>query len=642
MANPDEARLKMNRNYFLSDFDLHLFIEGSHLRSWEKLGAHVDSFDGEEGVRFAVWAPNAEKVSVVGEFNSWDSNVSPLSNRGDSGVWEGFVPGAAKGSLYKYAVKSKHNGYCAQKADPYAFFSEIRPKSASIVWNLSDYEWNDSEWMSSRAEQNSLTSPISIYEVHLGSWMRKENGWEWFTYREIASKLAKYVKEMGFTHVEFMPLTEHPLDESWGYQTIGYFAPTSRFGSPEDFMFLVDCLHQNGIGVIMDWAPGHFPRDDHGLSYFDGTHLYEHADPRQRDHGDWGTLIFNFGRREVGNYLLSSALFWLEMYHLDGLRVDAVASMLYNDYSRDGDGWIPNQFGGRENLEAVAFLKRLNEVVYHEHPDIIMSAEESTAWPMVSRPTYVGGLGFGLKWNMGWMHDMLDYMTNDPIHRKYNHNRITFSLLYAFHENFVLPFSHDEVCHGKGSMIGKMPGDEWQRFANLRALYGYMFAHPGKKLLFMGNEFGNCPEWNPQWSIEWFVLQYGVHSGLQRWVKDLNNAMGKEPALHEVDFDPSGFEWVHCDDADNSVVSFLRFSRNRECVILCVCNFTPVPRHNFRVGAPVGGRWEEILCSDAEIYGGSGLGNYGGLQSLPEGANGRPYSLELTLPPLSTLYLKPT
>lgn len=629
------------RDYFLSDFDLHLLMEGNHLRAWEKLGAHLDEINGEEGARFALWAPNAEKVSVVGDFNNWNMDGPNLSNRGDSGVWEGFVSGIKKGALYKYAVKSQYNGYAAQKADPYGFMAEVRPKSASVVWDLSEYAWGDGEWMRNMARRNSLESPISIYEVHLGSWMRRENGWEWLTYRDVAPKLAEYVKEMGFTHVEFLPLTEHPLDESWGYQTIGYFSPTSRFGDPDDFMFLVDILHQNGIGVIMDWAPGHFPRDEHGLSFFDGSHLYEHADPRQREHQDWGTLIFNFGRREVSNYLLCSALFWLETYHLDGLRVDAVASMLYNDYSRSGNDWTPNQFGGRENLEAVEFLKKLNKVVYEKHPGVIMIAEESTAWPMVSRPTYSGGLGFGLKWNMGWMHDMLNYMTQDPIHRKHRHNDLTFSLLYAFHENFILPFSHDEVCHGEGSMLGKMPGDEWQRFANLRVLYGYMFAHPGKKLLFMGNEFGHCPEWNPRWSLEWFVLQYSVHSGLQSWVKDLNKILKDEPALHEVDFDPSGFEWIHCDDRDNSVISFIRRSKNSGRIIMCVCNFTPTPRENYRIGAPIGGRWEEVLNSDDAVYGGSGMGNSSGLDAGAEGMSGRPYSIALTLPPLSTLYLKP-
>ncbi len=626
---------------FLTDYDLHLWMEGSHHRAWEKMGAHLAEVKGEKGTRFAVWAPNARRVSVVGDFNEWKEGAHSLSTRGDSGIWEGFIPHVKQGDLYKYAVESQHNGYKVQKADPFGFACEIRPQTASVVWDLSGYDWQDAEWMAHRKEKNALNSPVSIYEVHLGSWMRvaeEEN--RWLTYRELAPKLAQYAAEMGFTHVELLPVTEHPFDGSWGYQTVGYYAPTSRFGTPQDFMFLVDTLHQHNIGVILDWVPAHFPTDEHGLGYFDGTHLYEHADPRQREHQDWGTYIFNYGRVEVSNFLISNALFWLEKYHIDGLRVDAVASMLYLDYSREEGGWIPNAYGGRENLEAIEFLKRFNAVVYQEFPDAMIFAEESTSWPMVSRPTYLGGLGFGYKWNMGWMHDTLTYMSKDPIHRRYHHNHLTFSLLYAFHENFVLPFSHDEVVHGKGSMMGKMSGDDWQKFANLRLLYGYMFTHPGKKLLFMGCEFGQWAEWNHDKSLDWHLLEYASHDGLRRWVRDLNTLMRGEPSLFELDSDPSGFQWIDCNDTEQSTLVFMRRARDSGEVSVCAFNFTPVPRHNYRVGVPFSGYWREMINSDAPLYGGSGQGNMGGVESVPVAAHGHFQSINITIPPLGMVVFK--
>ncbi|UKL13412.1 1,4-alpha-glucan branching protein GlgB [Dissulfurimicrobium hydrothermale] len=625
----------------LTDYDLHLLMEGTHLRAWTKLGAHPCKSNGRNGTWFAVWAPNAESVSVIGDFNNWDETKNPLACRGDSGIWEGFITGVGHGYLYKYAITSRYNGYKVQKADPYGFFFEIRPNTASVVWDISNYSWSDGEWMATRRGKNNLNSPISIYEVHLGSWMRvPEEGNRWLTYREIAPKLALYAKEMNFTHIEFLPVTEHPLDASWGYQTIGYFAATSRFGTPQDFMYLVDHLHQNDIGVILDWVPAHFPTDAHGLCFFDGTHLYEHEDPRKREHKDWGTYIFNYGRHEVANFLLANALFWLEVYHIDGLRVDAVASMLYLDYSRNEGEWVPNIYGGRENLEAIAFLRHLNETIYKEHPDTMTIAEESTAWPMVSRPTYLGGLGFGFKWNMGWMHDMLLYMSKDPIHRKYHHNNLTFSLLYAFHENFILPFSHDEVVHGKGSMIGKMPGDEWQKFANLRLLYGYMYMHPGKKLLFMGNEFGQWAEWNFETSLDWHLLQYPPHKGLRKWVMDLNWFLKTTPAIYDLDFEPAGFEWIDCNDSNQSIVSFIRRARNGD-MIACVFNFTPVPRHNYVIGVPCGGHWRETINSDRETYWGSGQGNPGHITAHPIPAHGKNYSVEITIPPLGMVALSP-
>jgi 1,4-alpha-glucan branching enzyme len=634
--------MNKEQEYFLTDYDIHLLIEGSHYRAWEKLGAHPAEVGGKKGTWFAVWAPNARDVSVIGDFNGWKAGTNFLKNRGDCGIWEGFIPGVDKGDLYKYTIVSNVKGYREDKADPYAFACEIRPQSSSMVWDLSGYEWGDQDWLAQRGRRHRADAAMAIYEVHLGSWMRNpEEGNRWLTYRELAPKLSEYVKEMGFTHVELLPVSEYPLDESWGYQTIGYFAPTSRFGTPQDFMYFIDVLHQSGIGVILDWVPAHFPKDAHGLGFFDGTHLYEHADPRKGEHRDWGTFIFNYGRREVSNFLLTNALFWLEIYHIDGLRVDAVASMLYLDYSREEGEWIPNEYGGRENLEAVAFLKRFNELVYERYPDVITVAEESTAWPMVSRPTYLGGLGFGFKWNMGWMHDTLLYLSKDPLYRKYHHNTLTFSLLYAFHENFILPFSHDEVVHGKGSMIGKMPGDDWQKFANLRLLYGYMYLHPGKKLLFMGDEIGQWAEWNHDSSLEWHLLQHDPHRGLQRWVQDLNNLLKEKRALFEQDFEPAGFAWIDCHDSQQSVLSFLRQGRNAEDVVVCACNFTPVPRYNCRLGVPLGGWWKEALNSDAPLYAGSGQRNMGGVQASPGASHGYYHSLNITLPPLGIVVFYP-
>lgn len=627
----------------LTDYDVHLFREGHHFRLYEKLGAHPMEVDGLRGTLFAVWAPNAERVSVVGDFNGWDPEAHPLAPRWDgSGIWEGFVPDVGHGSLYKYHIVSRFGGYAVDKGDPFAFFWETPPGTASIVWDLR-YEWRDEAWLRTRHRANALDAPIAIYEVHLGSWRRvPEEGHRFLTYREMAEVLPAYVKEMGFTHVEFLPVMEHPFYGSWGYQTVGYLAPTSRYGVPQDFMFLIDTLHQHGIGVILDWVPSHFPGDAHGLVFFDGTHLYEHADPRKGFHPHWNSYIFNYGRYEVRSFLISSALFWLDVYHADGLRVDAVASMLYLDYGRQEGAWIPNEYGGKENLEAIAFLRRLNEEVYRSFPDVQTIAEESTAWPMVSRPTYVGGLGFGLKWNMGWMHDTLAYFSKDPIYRKYHHDQLTFSIWYAFSENFVLPLSHDEVVHGKGSLLGKMPGDDWQKFANLRALLGYMYGHPGKKLLFMGDEFGQWREWNHDESLDWHLLAYAPHRGLQQWVRDLNELYRREPALHEGDCDPAGFEWVDFHDWEQSVISFLRKAQSSDDVVLVVCNFTPVPRSDYRVGVPRPGFWRELLNSDAREYGGSGHGNLGGVTADPVSFHGRPYSLSLTLPPLSVLFLKPS
>jgi 1,4-alpha-glucan branching enzyme len=621
----------------LSEFDLYLLAEGTHNRAYEKLGAHRSERDGRRGVHFAVWAPNAERVSVVGDFNHWNSSTD-IMRPSSAGVWEGFVPDIGSGALYKYHLESRDRRYAVDKADPYGFAAEIRPRTASRVWDLEDYSWLDASWMANRAKNNSLHSPISIYEVHLGSWKRvpEENN-RWLTYREIAPLLADYVHDAGFTHVEFMPVMEHPFDGSWGYQIIGYFAPTSRFGTPSDFMYLIDYLHQRGIGVILDWVPAHFPKDEAGLGYFDGSHLYEHADPKQAEQPDWNTFVFNYGRNEVQNFLISNTLFWFDKYHVDGLRVDAVASMLYLDYGKREGQWIPNRYGGKENIEAIHFFRAVNERVYETFPDVMMIAEESTAWPQVSRPTYVGGLGFGFKWNMGWMHDMLDYMSQDPIFRSYHHNQITFSLIYAFTENFVLPFSHDEVVYGKGSMLRKMPGDEWQKFANLRLLYGFMFSHPGKKLLFMGDEFGQWSEWNHEASLEWDLLKNPLHAGLQRWVRDLNTLYRGQSSLHEFDFNPAGFEWVDCKDSQRSVISFLRRGPNADDQILFVCNFTPVVRENYRVGVPLEGYWREVLNSDAPLYGGSGQGNLGGLSTIPLPIHGRPFTLNMRLPPLGVV-----
>ncbi len=621
-----------------TDQDIYLFREGNHFRLYEKLGSHLLSAGGQEGTYFAVWAPNAEKVSVIGDFNGWDPLAHPLAPRWDSsGIWEGFTAGVGKGALYKYHIVSRYGDYRVDKGDPFAFFWEPPPRTASRVWDL-DYLWKDGEWMQNRRQANGLNSPLSIYEVHLGSWRRvPEEGHRPLTYREAAPALAQYVKEMGFTHVEFLPVMEHPFYGSWGYQTLGYFAPTGRYGTPQDFMFLVDTLHQNGIGVILDWVPSHFPSDEYGLAYFDGTHLYEHSDTRRGYHPDWQSLIYNFGRNEVRNFLISSALFWLDRYHADGLRVDAVASMLYLDYSRKEGEWIPNAYGGRENLEAISFLRRFNEVVYGAHPDMQTIAEESTAWPMVSRPVYVGGLGFGLKWNMGWMHDTLEYFSQDPIHRKYHHDQLTFNLWYAFFENFILPLSHDEVVHMKGSLLGRMPGDEWQRFANLRLLLGYQYTHPGKKLLFMGGEFGQGDEWNHDHSLPWHLLEFPLHRGVQKWVKDLNALYRSRPALYEIDFTPEGFEWVDFKDADNSIISYFRKGKSAADQLLMVCNFTPVPRSDYRVGVPAGGFWRELLNSDGREYGGSGWGNGGGVRAADLPSHGRSYSLPLAVPPLGIL-----
>jgi 1,4-alpha-glucan branching enzyme len=626
---------------FLTDFDLHLLAEGSHYRTYEKLGAHLAEHDGQSGARFAVWAPNAREVSVIGDFNGWDRARNPMTVRPEAGVWECFVPGVRPGALYKYGITSRDRRYRVDKADPYAFASALRPDTASKIWDLSGYEWGDAQWMAARARTAPLQAPLAIYEVHFGSWMRvPEDGNRWLTYREAATKLADYVVEMGYTHVEFLPLSEHPFDGSWGYQASGYYAPTSRFGTPQDLMFLIDTLHQRGIGVILDWVPAHFPRDEHGLAYFDGTHLYEHADPRQAEHRDWGTYIFNFGRREVANFLISNALFWLAMYHVDGLRVDAVASMLYLDYSRAPGDWLPNRYGGRENLEAIDFLRRFNEQVYAEHPGVMTIGEESTAWPMVSRPTYVGGLGFGFKWDMGWMHDTLVYIGHNPVHRRFHHDKLTFRMLYAFTENFMLPLSHDEVVHGKGSLLGRMPGDDWQRFANLRLLLGYQYLQPGKKLLFMGGDIGQWREWNHDTSLDWHLLEHAPHRGLQRWVRDLNTLYRGEPSLHVNDCAPGGFEWIDCNDADNSAISFLRRGGPSDPVLVVACNFTPVPRQNYRLGVPHGGDWQEVLNGDAPLYGGSGQGNMGGVSAAPIPVHGRSHSLTITLPPLAIVVFK--
>ena len=619
---------------FLSDHDVYLFREGTHVRLARSLGCHLDA----RGATFRVWAPNARHASVIGEWNGWSGDAHPLAPRDDgSGIWEARIEGPRHGSAYKYRIVAR-DGSATDKADPFAFYAEVPPATASRAWSL-DYGWNDGEWMARRRAANALDAPMSVYELHLGSW-RRESHDRLPTYRDIAQPLADYVSAHGFTHVELMPVTEHPFYGSWGYQTTGYFAPTSRYGTPQDFMHLVDVLHQRGIGVILDWVPSHFPNDAHGLAWFDGTHLYEHADPRQGYHPEWNSLIFNYTRHEVRAFLLSSALFWLECYHLDGLRVDAVASMLYLDYGRKQGEWIPNEHGGKENLGAIAFLRTLNESVYRDHPDVQVIAEESTAWPMVSRPLYVGGLGFGLKWNMGWMHDTLDYFGHEPIHRRYHHDRITFSIWYAFNENFVLPLSHDEVVYGKGSLIGRMPGDPWQKFANLRLLYGWMWAHPGKKLLFMGGEFGQSREWTHEGQLDWHETGNPLNNGVQRWIGDLNALLRREPALHELDFDGAGFEWIDNRDAQASVLAFLRRARNGR-PLLVVCNFTPVPRTNYGVGVPLPGPWREVLNSDAPIYGGSGIGNFGGAHTSPVPAHGRFHSLSLTLPPLGVAFFAP-
>jgi len=626
----------------LSDYDLYLIAEGTHYNQYDKLGAHEMTVDGVEGVFFAVWAPNAIRVSVTGDFNEWDGRRHMMRVRGSTGVWELFIPGLRQGVIYKYEVKSRYKGFLAEKADPYAFYSELRPKSASVVWNLDRYLWSDNRWMEARKETNWFESPMSIYEVHLGSWRRvPEEGGRWLTYRELADSLVPYVKDMGYTHVELMPVSEHPLDESWGYQTVGYFSCTSRYGTPDDFMYFVDSMHQAGVGVIIDWVPAHFPKDAHGLAYFDGTALYEYGDPLKGEQKDWGTLVFNYGRTEVANFLISNALFWLDKYHIDGLRVDAVASMLYLDYSRKPGEWTPNKFGGNENLEAVALIKRFNEIVHGRHPGVLTVAEESTAWPAVSRPTHLGGLGFSMKWNMGWMNDILRYFSDDPIFRKYHQNNLTFALLYAFTENFILVLSHDEVVYGKRSLLDKMPGDFWQKFANLRLLFSYMFAQPGKKLHFMGAEIGQWWEWNANSSLDWHLLQYEPHKKLQAFVKDLNDLYRSEPSMHEVDFTYEGFEWIDFSDYGRSIVSFIRKAKNPADFLVFVFNFTPVRRYNYRIGVPKGGFYREVLNSDSGLYWGSNTGNQGGRNADAIPWHRRPCSLNLDLPPLGALVFKP-
>ena len=640
-AKPDQGgaqtRARRKADALLTAHDIYLLREGTHGRLYEKLGAQRSVSTDLAGFHFGVWAPNARAVSVIGEFNGWDANAHRLAPRPDgSGIWEGFIDGVAAGAFYKYRIAPRV-GPGFEKADPFAFCTELPPATASRAWSL-DYQWGDADWMAVRASRNALDAPMAVYEVHAGSWKRKDG--HFLGYRELAHALADYVERMGFTHVELMPLAEHPFYGSWGYQTTGYFAPTARYGTPQDLMYLVDHLHQRGIGVILDWVPSLFPDDPHGLGRFDGTSLYEHTDPKQGYHPEWHSSIFNYGRHEVRAFLLSSALFWLERYHVDGLRVDAVASMLYLDYARLPGEWIPNRYGGNENLEAMHFLRTLNEAVYRDHPDAFTVAEESTAWPMVSRPTYLGGLGFGMKWNMGWMHDTLAYLREDPLHRRYHHGRLTFSLIYAFNENFVLPLSHDEVVHGKGSLCGKMPGDTWQQFAGLRALYGYMWGHPGKKLLFMGGEFGQRREWTHEGELEWWVTGLPEHAGVQRWVGDLNRVYREEPALWQADFTHEGFEWIDANDAVNSVITFLRKARGPGPLVLVACNFTPVPRANYVIGVPRAGRWTELLKSDARHYGGAGWGNLGGVEAAPVAAHGRLYSLTVTLPPLSAVFYR--
>lgn len=621
----------------LSEYDLHLFGEGKHWHAYSFLGARVIEVDGVSGVLFATWAPNAERISVVGDFNHWDGRCHPMRVRGGSGIWELFIPDLCADAVYKFEIRSNRGGQILLKSDPYGRCFELRPNTASIVTNNIPYEWQDDNWMKERAERDWLHTPLSVYEVHLGSWQLDEHG-GFLNYHELAIRLVEYVKKLGFTHIELLPITEHPFDGSWGYQTIGYYAPTSRFGTPDEFRFFVDYCHKNGIGVLLDWAPGHFPKDATGLACFDGSALYEHEDPRLGEHKDWGTLIFNYGRNEVRNFLFSSAIYWLEEFHIDGLRVDAVASMLYLDYSRNAGEWVPNMYGGRENLDAIHFVRQLNEVTHDLHPGTLIMAEESTSWPMVSRPIYLGGLGFSMKWNMGWMNDTLQYISKDPVHRHYHHDKLTFSLLYAFTENFILPFSHDEVVHGKGSMLSKMPGDEWQRFANLRLLYCYMFTHPGKKLLFMGCEFGQGNEWNHATTLDWYVLDYPLHQGIQQLVGDLNNTYCNTPALYRSDFEHHGFEWIDCNDAAQSVLVYLR--RDGDDFIITALNFTPMPRLNYRIGVPAAGIYQEIINTDSEYYGGSNLGNSGGIHSEPIQWMGRPHSIEIILPPLAGVIIR--
>lgn len=648
------------RSPLLTDFDIHLFAEGNHHRIYEKLGAHLTEVDGVKGVYFAVWAPNARNVSVLGDFNWWDGRKHQMRRIGN-GIWELFIPGLGVGTRYKYEIKNQE-GHIYEKSDPYGFFQEVRPKTASIVVDLETYEWQDQDWIEKRRQTDPLTQPISVYEVHLGSWLHASSaepyirpdgtveppvivadlkpGARFLTYRELADKLIPYVKELGFTHIELLPIAEHPFDGSWGYQVTGYYAATSRYGSPQDLMYFIDQCHQNGIGVLVDWVPGHFPKDGHGLALFDGTHLYEHADPRKGEHKEWGTLVFNYSRNEVRNFLVANALFWFDKYHIDGIRVDAVASMLYLDYQRKPGEWVTNQYGGRENVEAADFLRQMNHVIFSYFPGILSIAEESTTWPMVSWPTYVGGLGFNLKWNMGWMHDMLDYFHMDPWFRQFHQNNITFSIMYAFSENFMLAFSHDEVVHGKSAMIGKMPGDEWQKYANLRCLYTYMYTHPGKKTLFMSNEFGQWNEWNVWGDLEWHLLQYEPHQKLKHFVSKLNEFYKSEPALYTQDFSYDGFEWIDCNDNRHSVVSFIRQSKDPQDYVITVCNFTPQPHAHYRVGVPEPGFYRELFNSDSREYGGSNMGNLGGKWADEWSFHGRPYSIDLCLPPLGVLVLK--
>ena len=626
--------------HLLSEYDLHLLNEGTHWRSYHKLGAQLRTIDGVEGVNFAVWAPNSAAVSVIGDFNQWDARRHPMRKHIPSGFWELFVPGLGEGTIYKYSIKNGDAVF--EKSDPYGFAAELPPRTASKVADLERYRWHDDKWLVQRPQVNAFDAPQSFYEVHLGSWRRPgDDPTRWLTYRELAHDLVDYAKQMGFTHLELLPVSEHPFSGSWGYQPVGYYAPTSRYGTPQDFMYFVDHCHQNGLGVILDWVPAHFPRDGHGLRQFDGTALYEHADPRKGEHRDWGTLIFNYGRHEVRNFLLSNALFWFDKYHIDGLRVDAVASMIYLDYSREEGEWLPNQYGGRENLEAIDFLKELNIQSHLQYPGVLTIAEESTAWTGVSRPTYLGGLGFSLKWNMGWMNDTIRYLRHEPIHRKYHHDELTFSLIYAFTENFVLPLSHDEVVHGKGSLLDQVPGDLWQKFANLRLLFGYMWSHPGKKLLFMGGEFGQWNEWNYDTSLQWDLLQWESHQGLQKFVKDVNQLYRREPALHQVDFEGHGFEWIDCHDYQDSVLAFIRKAKDPADYLVIASNFTPVPRLTHRLGVSERCWFEEILNSDSTYYGGSNLGNGPGVMASDQPSHGRPFSIELTLPPLATVILKP-
>ncbi|MDR3234251.1 MAG: 1,4-alpha-glucan branching protein GlgB [Planctomycetaceae bacterium] len=626
---------------FLTEFDLHLLCEGTHWKCYDKLGAHLREVNGKKGVNFAVWAPNASAVSVVGEFNQWNGEADPMINNRSSGFWEVFIPDVQEWATYKYRVRN--GGDVFEKSDPIGFYAEVPPCTASKVVDLNRYQWDDAEYLEKRrrVENDWLNKPMSIYEVHLGSWRRPaDNPYRWLSYRDIADQIVKYVTEMGYTHIELLPVAEHPLSASWGYQVVGYFAVTSRYGSPEDFMYLVDKCHQSGIGVIVDWVPAHFPKDGHGLRCFDGTALYEHSDPRQGEHRDWGTLIFNYGRNEVRNFLISNAIFWLDKYHIDGLRVDAVASMLYLDYSRKAGDWIPNEFGGRENIKAIDFIKMLNVEVGTQYPNVLTIAEESTAWAGVSRPTYLGGLGFSMKWNMGWMNDTLRYMRHDPIHRKFHHDELTFSLIYAFHENFILPLSHDEVVHGKGSILDQVPGDLWQKFANARLLYSYMWTHPGKKLTMMGDEFGQWNEWNFDESLQWHLLQWEPHQGLQRCIADLNKMYCNEPALYEYDFDGRGFEWIDCRNWETSTFAFIRKAKEWSDHLVVICNFTPVPR-TMRLGVPMKCYYEEIFSSDSEYYGGGNTGNGPGVTATDDASHGHPFSIEAYFPPLGISVLKP-